>query len=254
MSTSTHPLQFRHHEQPVPITRPFVWLGKAWDDLLHHRSASLAYGVMVSLLGALILAYVRNPVFVAGVVVAFMMAGPIITAGLCELSRARDHGEVSDFQASLSALRINRGRLLSFAEVLAAVALLWFAVIAGLLYMKTGTISPDLASTVGGDVLRQLSQDQIVAYSAALGILGVVVLALSVVTVPMIIEHHVDAKTAMRTSLQVARHNFAAMVVWAMLILTLVFVGFATSLWAMVVIFPLLGHATWCAYRDLVAE
>jgi uncharacterized membrane protein len=253
MSVSTQSLQFRHHQQPIPITRPFVWLGLAWDDLLHHRAASLAYGVMVSLLGALILAYDRNPIYVAGAVVAFMLAGPIITAGICELSRARDHGVVSDFQSSLSALRVNRSRLLSFAEILAAVALLWFVVVAGLLYMQTGTISPNLTSTVGGDVLRQLSQDQIVAYGAALGILGVVVLALSVVTVPMIIEHHVDAKTAIRISLQVARHNLMAMVVWAMLILTLVFVGFATSLWAMVVIFPLLGHATWCAYRDLVA-
>lgn len=254
MSVSTSPLQFHHHKQQIPITRPFVWLGMAWDDLLHHRSASLAYGVMVSLLGALILAYDRNPMYVAGAVVAFMLTGPIITAGLCELSRARDHGEVSDFQASLSALRVNRGRLLSFAEVLAGVALLWFVVIAGLLYLQTGTISPSLTSTVGGDVLRHLSQDQIFAYSAALGILGVIVLALSVVTVPMIIEHHVEAGTAMRVSLDVARHNFGAMIVWAGLILALVFLGFVTSLWAMVVVFPLLGHATWCAYRDLVAE
>ncbi|MFT5710443.1 MAG: putative membrane protein [Halioglobus sp.] len=254
MSASTSTLQFRHHTQQIPFTRPFVWLVMAWDDLLLHRSASLAYGVMVSLLGALILAYDRNPIYVAGAVVAFMLAGPIITAGLCELSRSRDHGEVSDFQSSLSALRVNRGHLMSFAQVLAGVTLLWFGVIAALLYLQTGTISPNLASTVGGDVLRQLSQDQVIAYSAALGILGVVVLALSVVTVPMIIEHHVDAGTAMRVSLDVVRHNFAAMIVWAALILTLVFVGFATSLWAMVVIFPLLGHATWCAYRDLVAQ
>lgn len=254
MSVSTRSLQFHHRKQHIPISRPFVWLGVGWKDLLQHRSASLAYGVLVSLFGALILAYDRNPVFVAGVVVAFMLAGPVITAGVCELSRARDHGEVSDFQSSLSVLRINRDRLLAFAEVLAVVTLLWFVVIAGLLYIQTGTISPNVISTVGGDVLRQLSQDQVIAYSAALGILGVIVLALSVVTVPMIIEHHVDARTAMRISLQVARHNVAAMAVWAMLILVLVLVGFVTSLWAMVVIFPLLGHATWSAYRDLVTE
>ncbi len=236
----------------IPLTRPFIWLGQGWDDLLHHRAASIAYGAMVSGLGALILAYDRNPMYVAAVVIAFLLVGPIITAGLCELSRARDHGEVSDFQSSLQALRVNRRNLLPFAEILAAVAVLWFAAAAGLLYLQTGTFSPSISSTVGGDVLRHLSQDQLLAYGLALGTLGLIVFAMSVVTVPMIIERHVDARSAIRVSLHISRRNFPVMLVWAALIIGLVLLGFATGLLAMVVIFPLLGHATWCAYRDLV--
>lgn len=242
----------RRHGHQVPLTRPFIWLAQGWDDLLHHRGASLAYGALASGLGALILAYDRNPVYVASAVVAFLFVGPIITAGLCELSRARDHGEVSNFQSSLLALRINRRNLLTFAKVLAVMAVTWFAGAAGLLYLQWGTVSPSVTATVGGDVLRHLSQAQILVYGLTLGTLGIIVFALSVVTVPMIIERHVDAKSAVRMSLRVARLNFVAMLVWAGLIAGLVMLGFATGLLAMVVIFPLLGHATWCAYRDLV--
>jgi len=215
MSAATSSVEI--HRQ-LPLSRPFVWLGRGWDDLLHHKSASLAYGAMVSALGALILAYDRNPMYVAGAVVAFMLAGPVITAGLCELSRARDRGDVSNFQSSLQALRINRHRLLTFAEMLAVVALTWFAVVATALYLQSGSFSPSIASTVGGDVLRKLSSGQLFAYSMSLGLLGLVVLALSVVSVPMIIERHEDAGTAARKSLDVARRNMPVMFVWAVLI------------------------------------
>ena len=238
-----------HH---VPLTRPFIWLSQGWDDLLHHRWASLAYGALASGMGVLILAYDRNPMYVASALVAFLFIGPIITAGLCEMSRARDHGEVSDFNNSLLALRINRNSLVPFAKVLALLAIGWFAAAAGLLYLQSGTFSPSISSTVGGDVLRHLSQTQIFVYAITLGSLCMVVFALSVVTVPMIIERHVDARSAIRMSLRVFRQNFAVMLIWAGLIGGLVLVGFATGLLAMVVIFPLLGHATWCAYRDLV--
>ena len=251
MTSITSPIdQYPIHR--VPLTRPFIWLGQGWADLLHHRSASLAYGALASGMGALILAYDRNPIYVACAVVAFLFVGPVITAGLCELSRARDHGEVSDFQSSLQALQVNRKNLLPFAQVLTLMAVTWFVGAAGLLYLQSGTFSPEVTSTVGGDVLRHLSQVQILVYSLTLGSLAVLVFALSVVTVPMIIERHVDAKTAIRMSLRVARRNVVPMLVWASLIAALVVLGFATGLLAMVVIFPLLGHATWCAYRDLV--
>ncbi|MBE9537873.1 MAG: DUF2189 domain-containing protein [Proteobacteria bacterium] len=251
MSAATSSLEMYPVHQ-VPLTRPFIWLAQGWDDLLHHRGASLAYGALASGMGALILAYDRNPIYVACAVVAFLFIGPIVTAGLCELSRARDHGEESNFQSSLLALRVNRRNLLPFAEVLGVMALTWFVGAAGLLYLQSGSFSPSVTATVGGDVLRHLSEVQIFVYGLTLASLAVIVFAFSVVTVPMIIERHVDAKSAIRMSLRVVRLNFVAMVVWAGLICGLVMVGFATGLLAMVVIFPLLGHATWCAYRDLV--
>jgi uncharacterized membrane protein len=90
------------------------------------------------------------------------------------------------------------------------------------------------------------------AYLAVGLVLAAVVFALSVVTIPLIVDRHVDASTAMRMSLRVTVRDFPAMLVWAGLIATLIVIAFATSLLGMVVIFPLLGHATWRAYKELV--
>ena len=69
-----------------------------------------------------------------------------------------------------------------------------------------------------------------------------------------LVDRHVDAGTAMQMSLRVAHKDMPAMLVWAALIVVLVGLGFATRLWGMIVVLPLLGHATWCAYRDMVEE
>jgi uncharacterized membrane protein len=67
----------------------------------------------------------------------------------------------------------------------------------------------------------------------------------------MLLDRDVDIYTAMATSLIAVGRNIPAMVVWAILIVALTAIGFATMLLGLVVIFPVLGHATWHAYRDL---
>lgn len=251
MTTANHPVN-SYPVRSVPLSRPFIWLSEGWDDLLHHRSASLAYGFLVSALGALILAYGRHPFFLAAACLGFLLVGPILAAGLCELSRCRDHGEVADFPSSLLPLRRNRSSLLGVAETLALLALAWFALSAYLHLTLVGSIAPSLASTMWGDFTEHVSNSQLTAYAAIGLVLAAVVFALSVVTVPMIVERHVDANTAMRMSLRVTVRDFPAMLIWAALIAGLIVLGFVTGLLGMVVIFPLLGHATWRAYKELV--
>ena len=236
----------------VPLTRPFIWLAEGWDDMLHHRSASLAYGLLVTILGTLILAYGRHPFFIAAVAMGFLLVGPILTAGMCELSRCRDEGEIADFQSSLRPLKRNRSSLLGVAETLALLALVWFSVSGALYLGLVGNIAPSVESSLWGDFMRQANTSQLIAYGAVGLVLAAVVFTLSVVTIPMIVERHVDASTAMRMSLKVTQRDFPAMLVWAALIAGLVLIGFATSLLALIVIFPLLGHATWRAYKELV--
>ena len=236
----------------VPLTRPFIWLTEGWDDLMHHRSASLAYGLLVTILGALVLAYGRHPFFVAATWAGFLLVGPLLTAGLCELSRCRDEGAVADFQSSLRPLRRNRSSLLGVAETLALLALIWFALSGAVFLGLTGNIAPSVESSLWGDFMRQVNNTQLIAYGVIGLILSAAVFALSVVTIPMIVERHVDAGTAMRMSLKVTLRDFPAMMVWAALIAALVAIGFATSLLGLIVIFPLLGHATWRAYKELV--
>jgi uncharacterized membrane protein len=251
MATVHHSLD-TYPVHSVPLSRPFIWLAEGWDDLWHHRSASLAYGLLVSVLGVLILAYGRHPFFIAATTVGFLLVGPILTAGLCELSRCRDEGEIADFQSSLLSLKRSRSSLLATAETLAVLAIIWFSLTAAAYLGLIGSVAPALDATLWGTVADQFSSSQLLAYAGVALVLSALVFALSVVTIPMIVERHVDASTAMRMSLRVTLRDFPAMLVWAALIVALVLIGFATGLLAMVVIFPLLGHATWRAYKELV--
>lgn len=238
----------------VPVTRPFIWLGRGLDDIRHTPAASLAYGWIVATLGALILAYSRHPLYIAVAVASFLMVGPVITAGLCELSRRRDHGEPVSFQLSLAGLASSRQRLANFCCTLLLLAIAWFTLCAAVLFFAAGNVVPDLESTVWGNVFSQLSAEQLTVYALAFIALAGTVFAVSVVTVPMMIDRHVDAVTAMRTSLRAAVRDWPAMLLWAVLIVGLVLFGFATWLLGMVIVLPLLGHATWHAYRDIVEE
>jgi uncharacterized membrane protein len=251
MATANHPVN-SYPVRSVPLSRPFVWLLEGWDDLLHHRSASLAYGLLVSALGALILAYGQHPFFIAALCVGFLLVGPLLTAGLCELSRCRDAGEIANFQSSLVALRRSRGGLLGVAETLALLAVIWFGLSAALYLGLVGSIAPSLDTTMWGNITAQFSNSQLLAYLAIGLILAAIVFAVSVVTIPMIVDRHVDAGTAIRMSLRVSWRDFPAMLVWAALIAGLVLFGFLTGLLGMILVFPLLGHATWRAYRELV--
>ena len=238
----------------IPVTRPFIWLGRAWDDLRHTPAASLAYGWIVATLGALILAYSRHPLYIAAAVAGFLLVGPVIAAGLCELSRRRDHGEPVSFQLSLTGLAGSRQRLATFCATLVLLALGFFTLCAAILLIATGSVAPDVQSTVWGNVLSQLSAEQVTVYCVAFVALACTVFAISVVAVPMMIDRHVDAATAMRTSLRATARDWPALLLWAALIVCLVLVGFVTWLLGMVIILPLLGHATWHAYRDIVEE
>lgn len=238
----------------VPFTRPFIWLGRGWSDLMNNPLASLAYGWLVASLGALILAYSRHPVYIAAAIVAFLVVGPVITAGVCELSRRRDHGEPTGFQDSLRGLSRARSSLWAFSGLLLLLALGWFT-LSGLYLVATGAeVAPDIQSTVWGNVAAQLTTNQAGTYGAAFLVLAAAVFAISVVSVPMIIDRHVDAATAICMSLRATARDFPALMLWAVLIVGLVLFGFATWLLGMVVVLPLLGHATWHAYRDIVEE
>ena len=92
----------------------------------------------------------------------------------------------------------------------------------------------------------------IIAYLVVGGSLAALVFALTAVAVPMVMDRDTDTITAMMTSLRVMGTNLGAMASWAVIIVVLMAISFATKMIGMVVLLPLLGHATWHAYRDQV--
>jgi len=177
-----------------------------------------------------------------------------MTTGLCELSRRREAQETLGFDESLQGLGRNPEALFYFGAVLAAIAVLWFVASALVLQSILHTTAPSLGVALWGGMTDVASRSQVFAYIGSGAVLAAVVFTLSVVSVPLIIDRHASATDAMLISIKATFWNLPAMCIWAALIVGLTVLGFATLLIGMIVVAPLLGHATWHAYRDLISQ
>jgi uncharacterized membrane protein len=254
-SVAAHVLHPRLHVaiRRVPALRPLAWLRLGTRDMKASLAPSLAHGLGGVMLGWLMLATLgTDPYFVAIAVMGFLLVGPALAAGACGLSRFIDLGRQPTFDDSLEPLRKAGGTVLRFGALLVLVALGWFLLSEAVLRSVFDVHGGNLADSLYRGFFEQGSAPVMAAYAVIGTTLCLIVFALSVVSVPLMIHRYAGVRDAMAVSLEVVRRNPAAMLVWAALIVTLTVVGFATMLAGMVVILPLLGHATWRAYRDLI--
>jgi uncharacterized membrane protein len=110
----------------------------------------------------------------------------------------------------------------------------------------------DVLSLANSLFLSGASLGFLASYLVLGGVLAALVFAISAVSVPLLMDRKVDVVTAMATSVSAVRANLPIMMVWAALIVLLTGIGFATMMVGLIVIVPLLGHATWHAYKALV--
>ena len=246
--------RFLHVEvRSVPALQSIVWLRRGWEDFRHMEGASLAHGAIIAIIGAVLLMLgSTHPYLIAAAVTGYLLVGPIMTTGVCELSRRRAAREPRGFDQSLEAVTRNPDALLHFGGILAVIAIVWFIASTVLLQSALGLRVPTLSVALWGGAGDFASTREVIAYFSSGAVFAIAVFVLSVVAVPLIIDRHATATEAMWASLKASLHNIPAMVVWAALIVGLTALGLATLLLGMVVIAPVLGHATWHAYRDLV--
>jgi len=237
----------------VSMFQSFEWLRRGWDDLWHLRSSSLMYGVLIATFGAVLLILgSSHPYFVAAAVSGYLLVGPIMTTGPCELSRRRAAGERLGFDESLHGMTRNRQELFKFGALLAVIAIVWFVASEVMLRSIWHSVGPTLAETLWGGFTESANRAQLIAYIGSGAVLAALVFTLSVVAVPLITDRNATMTDAIWASIKVTFWNLPAMLVWSALIVALTAFGFATMLIGMVFVAPLLGHATWHAYRDLV--
>lgn len=240
------------HASRVPLTRPLYWLKLGWDDLMYHQKASFAYGFLITMMGAVIMVFGTHPYLLAAAVTGFLLVGPILAAGLCELSRRRARNETVNFDVSLQVLERNRSPLLNFGGVLLLIGWIWLLLSTLILRWSFGGAVPEGGASLWAEIPMEMSAAQAATYLVSGGLLAALVFALSVITVPMLIDRpDTKAYDAMAASIRTALSHIPLMLVWGALIVALTVIGFATLLIGFLVIFPLLGHATWHAYEDL---
>jgi uncharacterized membrane protein len=237
----------------VPLYQPFVWLKDGWVDMRRHWGASIGYGGLIVALGWTLLVFCgTHPYFIAAAISGFLLVGPLMSAGLCEMSRRYSLGQPASFDDSLEGFGRNAPALFEFGVILAICAAVWFGISALLLGTVFHIAAPDISETMYRGFLDSTNQTQVLAYIVIGGALATGVFAVSVVAIPLIIDRHATAGEAMRASVNVALHNIPAMIVWSGLILLLTVIGYAPLLAGLLVIAPLLGHSTWHAYKGTI--
>ena len=237
----------------IPIYRPFVWLLSGWRDMRRHWGASLGYGALIVALGWTLLVFCgTHPYFIAAAISGFLLVGPLMSAGLCEMSRRHSLGQTANFDDSLDGFKRNAPALFEFGVILAICAAVWFGTSALLLGTVFHIAAPDISETLYRGFLDSTNRSQVLAYIIVGGVLAAGVFAVSVVTIPLIIDRHASAGQAMRASVNAVIHNMPAMIVWSALILLLTVIGYAPLLCGLLIVAPLLGHATWHAYKGMI--
>lgn len=235
----------------IAINRPFVWLKMGWADMMRHPAPSLMYGVIIAIIGGGLLLFSQQNIHLfTTAITGFLLLAPLGAAGIYELTSERDEGRETSFMQSIHDLYKNGGQLAFLGVILAMVAIAWeraSAILFALMVPRQIIGSDSIIASLTGELLPFT-----IIWVASGFVLACFVFALTAVSIPLLADREVDSVTAMMTSLRAVAENIPAMIVWAAILVGLTAIGFATYLIGLVVIFPLLGHATWYAYKEMI--
>ena len=229
----------------VPASAPFRWLAAGWRDLRAAPGQSLGWGLLVLALSwgiSLAALWLGTWIVLLSLLSGFVFIGPLLAIALYAISWQLETGRVPTFDRSLSIARARLGDSMVFALVLLVIFLVW---------ARAGSMVHIFHPVESQPELGQLIRFLLIG-SAVGSIFAAIAFAASAFSLPMLVDRKADTITAVISSVNATLRNKPAMAVWLALIVLLTGIGFATAFVGLVVLFPLLGHATWHAYRDVI--
>ncbi len=252
---STHPISNPSEtpaEMPFPApchtlapSAPLRWLRLGWRDLTAVPRLSLTYGLVLTLISVLIASLTWRYGTLAlylGLATGFVFIGPVLAVGLYSISRQRELG-LQPFMGYCIQQGVHHVRgLLVLGLVLLIVLLVWARAAA-----MVHVFVPVEAEAGWQGLIPFL------AIGSAIGLVfASIVFSASAFSLPMIMDRKVDSITAVVSSIHAVLRNKGAMLVWGGLIGLVVLSGFATGFLSFIVLLPVIGHATWHAYRETI--
>lgn len=242
----------------VDLDQPWLWLAAGWRDLWRVPHISLAYGAAVVAAGWLLVALMVHLDALAVVLplaAGFMLVGPLLAVGLYEASRRLEAGEPVRPAAVVLVATRSPTQVAFMGVVLTGLLLAWWriALLLFALFYGPGEFPP--LDVWLQQLLFSPTGLAFLATGSALGaLLALVAFAISAVSIPLLMVRDSDVVTAIVVSVQAVRRNLPTMLLWAWLVALLTAAGIATAFLGLAITFPLVGHATWHAYRAVVAD
>ena len=241
--------------RPVRSDNVWRWLSAGWADMWRRPAISLGYGLLVAVLSYLVLAclYFFDAVYLfLPLAAGFLFGGPVIAVGLYEMSRRYGDGAAFGLSDVVGAVRHAPLQLAYMGLVLLLFALLWIRIATLLFALFFGFSTPPLDGLFESLFLSMQGAAFLAVGTATGAVLAFAAYAISAVSIPLIVDREVDAMTATIASLASVRDNFVPMMLWAWLIAIFTAVGIATLFLGLILFFPLIGHASWHCYRDVL--
>jgi uncharacterized membrane protein len=257
------------HAAPAPTTAPTTaldiplrrlrlgdigrWLSLGVRDFLRAPWIGLFYGGCFVAMGWALLSVFRHaPVYVLALSAGFLLMGPFMCMGLYRVSQQLERGEPPHFIDSLLAWKTRIGTLAIFGFALLVLEMLW-----GRAALVVFAVSFDGMPDFKGSLLKVLAFEHlgfVVAYLGVGALFAGLIYSVSVVSIPMILDRQTDAISAALTSLRLVFTQTFVLWCWGAVITGLVVLALLPWFLGLLVVGPVLGHATWHAYRAAVGE
>jgi uncharacterized membrane protein len=243
----------------LTLADPLRWLGRGARDLLRAPWPGLSHGLTLALCGAAIVAVLHDRFWaLAGAFSGFLLVAPVLATGLYAVSRALERGEPATAAHTMRTAIATwwpRGeqarRLMRFGALLCLAGTGWVLTSAAFV---TGFTPQPIAAPMDFIEHVVLAEHgwRFEAWVLLGGLLAAPVFASSVVSIPLLLDRPVRVLDAVLTSWRVVLANPLPMALWAFLVMLLTLLAFAAAMAGLIVVVPLLAHASWHAYRDCV--
>lgn len=214
-----------------------------WPSLLHGLIITVASLVVVEVA---VLFWPLLP----GAVSGFLFVGPILSTGLFSLSKQLESGQRPRTKDAVDAWRRGSRCLFRLGLLLVLVATVWVGITKLVFHFL---VDAEIERPL--DFLRYVvmqGNETFMEWTVLAGLVVALVFSLTVVSVPLLVDRDVNAKLALVTSLRTVSENPITMLVWALFLLFATTLSLATVMLGFVLLYPLMGHASWHAYRELV--